>query len=473
MLASLVWANSLRMWSKTPVQVAGFERGPPDRRLVDGDDLVELLHAVDALVETGWHLRGVDPLHQRAQQDLVDQGRLSGTGHARDTDELPERELDADVLQVVLLGTHNRDDVAVPRTTSTGYRDGAFPGQVLASDGFLVLEQLLIGAAVHDGSAVLAGARADVDDVIGDLHRVLVVLDDEHRVAEIAHPHERLDEALVVALMQADRGLVEHVQHANQTRTNLRREPDALGFAAGEGRGVARHRQIIKADIEEETQASVDLLEDLLGDDRIAVVEFELTERLCRIGDRHRAEVTDVVPVDRDRKGERVEASAAADLTRHLPHVALDLLASGVALGLVVAPHQVRDHTLVPRLIRARGHSDSCSGPARVLSRPCRAEGESRCFFESFSHGRSWGSRRARRSIRPVARSSDCDHLPTAESPTRNGLLLVGITSRASTSNTVPRPSQCEQAPYGELKEKFLGAAHRTTCRRSGATGVG
>ena len=329
-------------------------RGPPDRRLVDGDDLVELLHALDALVEAGRHLRGVDPLHQRAQQDLVDQGRLSGTGHARDTDELPERELDADVLQVVLLGTHNRDDVAVPRTTSTGYRDGAFPGQVLASDRFLVLEQLLVGAAMHDGAAVLAGTRTDVDNVIGDLHRVLVVLNDEDRVAEIAHPHERLDEPLVVALMQTDRGLVEDVQHADQTRTNLRRKPDSLGLATSEGCGVARHRQVIEANIKKEPEASVDLLEDLFGDDRVALVEFEFTEGLCRIGDRHRTEIADVVPVDRDRKRERVEPSTAADLTRYLTHVALDLLSGGVALGLVVAPHQIRDHALVTRLVGTR-----------------------------------------------------------------------------------------------------------------------
>ncbi len=59
------------------------------------------------------------------------------------------------------------------------------------------------------------------------------------------------------------------------------------------------------------------------------------------------------MPVDRDRKRERVEASTAADLARHLPHVALDLLSGGVALGLVVAPHQVRDHTLVTRLVGA------------------------------------------------------------------------------------------------------------------------
>ena len=56
-----------------------------------------------------------------------------------------------------------------------------------------------------------AGAGPDVDDVVGRQDRVLVMLDDDHRVAEIAQPPQRLQQPLVVALMQADRGLVEHV----------------------------------------------------------------------------------------------------------------------------------------------------------------------------------------------------------------------------------------------------------------------
>ena len=74
----------------------------------------------------------------------------------------------------------------------------------------------------------------DVDDVVGDADRLLVVLDDDHGVAEIAQPHERLDEAPVVALVQADRRLVEHVEHADEPAADLRREPDALRLAAGE-----------------------------------------------------------------------------------------------------------------------------------------------------------------------------------------------------------------------------------------------
>ena len=85
-----------------------------------------------------------------------------------------------------------------------------------------------------DLAAVLPRARADVDDVVGDPDRLLVVLDDEHGVAEVAQPDQRVDEPLVVALVQADRRLVEHVQHADEPAADLAREPDALRLAAGE-----------------------------------------------------------------------------------------------------------------------------------------------------------------------------------------------------------------------------------------------
>src|SRR3546814_13661730 len=68
--------------------------------------------------------------------------------------------------------------------------------------------------------SVLAGAGTDVDDVVGDADRVLVVLDDDHRVAEVAQPDERVDEPTVVALVQADRRLVEHVEDRKSTRLN-------------------------------------------------------------------------------------------------------------------------------------------------------------------------------------------------------------------------------------------------------------
>ena len=79
---------------------------------------------------------------------------------------------------------------------------------------------------------MLAGAGADVDDVVGRAHGLLVVLDDEHGVAEVAQAQQRVDEAPVVALVQADAGLVEDVEHADQRRADLRGQADALRLAA-------------------------------------------------------------------------------------------------------------------------------------------------------------------------------------------------------------------------------------------------
>ena len=113
---------------------------------------------------------------------------------------------------------------------------------------------------------MLAGAGADVDDPVALADRLLVVLDDEHRVAEVAQPDERVDQPPVVALVQADRRLVEHVQRADQAGADLAGQPDALRLAAGERARRARQRQVVEPDVEQEAEPGVDLLRDPLGD---------------------------------------------------------------------------------------------------------------------------------------------------------------------------------------------------------------
>ena len=81
----------------------------PDGRLVDVDDLVELVDAVDAGVQAGRRLRPVHLLHQRPVEDVVDQRRLARARHAGDRHEAPERERHVDVLEVVLPGAPHRE----------------------------------------------------------------------------------------------------------------------------------------------------------------------------------------------------------------------------------------------------------------------------------------------------------------------------------------------------------------------------
>ena len=100
---------------------------------------------------------------------------------------------------------------------------------------FLRRDQVVDAALRDQIAAVNAGAGANVEDVIGGADGVLVVLDDDDAVAEIAQPAQRFQKPRIVALMQPDRGLVEHIEHAGQARADLRGEPDALALAAGQG----------------------------------------------------------------------------------------------------------------------------------------------------------------------------------------------------------------------------------------------
>ena len=154
------------------------------------------------------------------------------------------------------------------------------------------------GRALRDDlAAVLARARAQVDEPVGRAHHLLVVLDDEHRVAEVAQPLERPDQAVVVALVESDRRLVEDVEHADELRADLRREPDALRLAARERARGAVERQVADADVVQERQPLADLLDDPARRSAPpSVGQLELLEELERAGDRQLRELVDAVP---------------------------------------------------------------------------------------------------------------------------------------------------------------------------------
>src|SRR5213596_421212 len=98
-------------------------------------------------------------------------------------------------------------------------------------------------------AAVTAGARAQIHDVVRSPDRFLIVLHDEYRVAE-------------VALLQADRRLVEDVQDADEAAPDLCREADPLRLAARESHGGTFEREIVEADVDEEAQPVRHLFQD-------------------------------------------------------------------------------------------------------------------------------------------------------------------------------------------------------------------
>ena len=58
------------------------------------------------------------------------------------------------------------------------------------------------------------------------------MLDHQHRIAQIPQARQGHQQAVIVALVQADRRLVEHIEHPGQARADLAGQSDALTFAA-------------------------------------------------------------------------------------------------------------------------------------------------------------------------------------------------------------------------------------------------
>ena len=191
-----------------------------------------------------------------------------------------------------------------------------------------------------------ARAGADVHDVVGGAHGVLVVLDDQNGVAEVAQLPKRGQKLVIVALVQADGRLVENIEHAHQARADLRRQTDALAFAAGERRRRARKRQIAQADRLQKAEARPDLAQDLFGNDGHAALERQPVHEIQLVGDGHGAEIHDVHAADRHGQRNVAQTPAAAFGTRALRHAFLQLLVHGLGLRFGIAPGDVVEYAL-------------------------------------------------------------------------------------------------------------------------------
>ena len=174
------------------------------------------------------------------------------------------------------------------------------------------------------------------------------MLDDEDGVAEVAEAAQRCQQAVVVALVEADARLVEDVKDAGEAGPDLAGEADALALAARQRARLAVEVQIFEADVVEEAEALDDLLHDALGDG--LVLRGELGEDalgpLERLGDGAAGGVGDGLARDLHRQRLGPEAGAVADLAGLRGLVAGIFLLDPRALGVAPALLDIGDDAL-------------------------------------------------------------------------------------------------------------------------------
>ena len=261
----------------------------------------------------------VETPRRRLEQRVDQEGRLAAAGHAGDAGEQADGNIGRDVLEIVGPRTDDADVLVLLRLAALVRQgDGERAGKVLAGEAGGVGHDLGRRALGNDLATVNAGTGADIQHVVGGEDGVLVMFDDDHRVAEVAQMLQRFDQLVVVALVQADGRLVEHIEDTGETRTDLAGQTDTLALAARQGAGRTRQRQVLKADVVEEAQAFANFLQDadadfvLLGGEMVR----QGREPRTRLADRHLGDLTDMQAGDLHGERFRLQAVAVAGLAR-------------------------------------------------------------------------------------------------------------------------------------------------------------
>src|SRR5262249_39607317 len=125
-------------------------------------------------------------------------------------------------------------------------------------------------------AAAVAGTRSQIEHVFGAAYRLLVVLHHDQGVALRLELLQGIEQDAVVARVQTDGWLVEHVGDAAQVGAELRREPDALCLAAGErGRG-AIESEIRQDHLAQKGEAAFQFGHDIPRNVPLAALEVEI-----------------------------------------------------------------------------------------------------------------------------------------------------------------------------------------------------
>ncbi len=156
------------------------------------------------------------------------------------------------------------------------------------------------------------------------------------------------DQAAVVARVQADGGLIENIEHAAKLRADLRRQANALRFAAGKRRRRAVEAQVAEADSEQEIEPRGNFRQRAPGDVNLAFGEAFSYFIDCgtRVGNREGGELRNRTGPHFHGEAFRAQPAFVAHRAGHRRHVLRDPLAIVVRTRFLKVGFQKTDYAL-------------------------------------------------------------------------------------------------------------------------------
>ena len=281
-----------------------------------------------------------------------------------------------------------------------------------------------------------------------------------------------VEQARVVALVQADRRLVEDVEHADQRAADLRRQPDALRLAARQRRRRAVERQVVEPDVDRGTTAGRPISRRMRsaisfwrGDSSSSVQE------VVRLADGQRGHLGDALVADLDEARLLAQARAVALLADGLGHVAVELVVDRLevlvggapllappALVLVEAPLAGSRRTPSNSFLKVCLRAVLLEDELDLLAARALAGRSSRVSAGSLPHGTYWSiSKCAATASRIWWKKALLRRSHGSIAPSRSDSSSSGTIRSGSKNILAPMPSQAGQAPAGLLNENSRG----------------
>ena len=133
--------------------------------------------------------------------------------------------------------------------------DAACAQQIGAGHALGCVHDVLGGALGNDVATMNAGSRSHVDNIVCCQDSIAVVLHDQDTVSKSYKVSECGEQLVVVAGVQSDARFVQNIEHPNQGRAYLRCKADSLSFAPRKRVGSAVERKVVKADVDQKSDA--------------------------------------------------------------------------------------------------------------------------------------------------------------------------------------------------------------------------
>ncbi len=343
-------------------------RGAADGRLVHEHDVVHVFGSGERAECAGRFGGLAQALAQRRMQDVLDQRGFPRSRDARHAHEPAQREIDVDVLQVVLGGAADAELLRAAKGVARKvvrhfHARHAHFGIAVAVVGALATGQVLRGerrgrlqfvgrAEEYDLAAALAGAGPHVEELVGFQHDLWVVLHHDERVARVAQALHHVDHAAHVARVQPDGGLVQHEERIHERGAERGGEVDALHFAARERARLAVEREVAQPHFAQVAQARADLAHQQLGRLVERLGQLQLAEEFVQMVHRDQHQGAQVHAVHAPEQGLGLQPRAAARRARRVRAVARQEHADVHLVRLGLEPVEEALHAIPVRLAR-------------------------------------------------------------------------------------------------------------------------